>query len=74
MPKSKKLPGGDGGIRTHVLLSLPIKDYMLRTKFFTPSELFGFYFAIVTNNCGVFTQIGRTPNITSIPFKIETTP
>lgn len=69
----KKISGG-GGNRTRVLLSLPIKDYMLRSGFFTPSELFGFYFAIVTNNCGVFTQIGRTPNMTSIPFKVETTP
>lgn len=44
MPNSKKLPGGDGGIRTHVLLSLPIKDYMLRSGFVVPSEIFDSFF------------------------------
>ena len=69
------IPHGMKGLDwTHVLLSLPIKDYTLRSGFFIPSELSDSYFAIVINNCGVFTQIGRTPNMTSIPFKVETTP
>ena len=59
---------GGGGFRTHVLFVPTIKDYTFRLRFFIPSKIFGSYFAIGTNNCGVFTQIGRTLNETSIPF------
>ena len=47
--------GGDGEIRTRVLLILTINDYTFRSRFVIPSEIFGSYFNIVTNNCVEFT-------------------
>ena len=47
--------GGDGEIRTRVLLTLTINAYTFRSRFFIPSEIDGSYFDIVTNNCVEFT-------------------
>ena len=47
--------GGDGEIRTRVLLTLTINAYTFRPRFFIPSEIDGSYFDIVTNNCVEFT-------------------
>ena len=47
--------GGDGEIRTRVLLTLTINAYTFRSRFVIPSEIDGSYFNIVTNNCVEFT-------------------
>ncbi len=47
--------GGDGEIRTRVLFILTINAYTFRSRFVIPSEIFGSYFDIVTNNCVEFT-------------------
>ncbi len=47
--------GGDGETRTRVLLTLTINAYTFRSRFVIPSEIFGSYFDIVTNNCVEFT-------------------
>ena len=55
---SQRLPffdGGDGEIRTRVLLILTINAYTFRSRFVIPSEIVGSYFDIVTNNCVEFT-------------------
>ncbi len=49
------IKGGDGEIRTRVLLTLTINAYTFRSRFFIPSEIDGSYFDIVTNNCVEFT-------------------
>ncbi len=55
---SQRLPssfGGDGEIRTRVLLTLTINAYTFRSRFFIPSEIDGSHFDIVTNNRVEFT-------------------
>jgi hypothetical protein len=47
--------GGDGETRTRVLLILTINAYTFRSRFVIPSEIFGSYFDIVTNNYVEFT-------------------
>ena len=49
--------GGGGGFRTLVQFILSDKDYTFRSRFFIPSEIFGSYFDIVTNNCVEFTFV-----------------
>ena len=59
--RHEKIFGGGGGNRTRVLLSLPIKDYMLRTRFFTPSELSEFSHHSVTVTVKLY--IGTTVSL-----------
>ena len=47
--------GGGAETRTPVQSILSDKDYTFRSRFVIPSEIFGSYFDIVTNNCVEFT-------------------
>ena len=49
--------GGGAEARTPVHNILSDKDYTFRSRFVIPSEIFGSYFDIVTNNCVEFTFI-----------------
>ena len=49
--------GGGAEFRTPVHNILSDKDYTFRSRFVIPSEIFGSYFDIVTNNCVEFTFI-----------------
>ena len=49
--------GGGAEFRTPVQSILSDKDYTFRSRFVIPSEIFGSYFDIVTNNCVEFTFI-----------------
>ena len=49
--------GGGAEARTPVHNILSEKDYTFRSRFVIPSEIFGSYFNIVTNNCVEFTFI-----------------
>jgi hypothetical protein len=49
--------GGGAEARTPVHNILSEKDYTFRSRFVIPSEIFGSYFDIVTNNCVEFTFI-----------------
>ena len=49
--------GGGAEARTPVHNILSDKDYTFRTRFVIPSEIFGSYFDIVTNNCVEFTFV-----------------
>jgi hypothetical protein len=49
--------GGGAEARTPVHNILSEKDYTFRSRFVIPSEIFGSYFDIVTNNCVEFTFV-----------------
>lgn len=49
--------GGGAEARTPVHNILSDKDYTFRSRFVIPSEIFGSYFDIVTNNCVEFTFV-----------------
>ena len=51
------LNGGGAETRTPVQSILSDKDYTFRSRFVIPSEIFGSYFDIVTNNCVEFTFV-----------------
>ena len=49
--------GGGAEARTPVHNIVSEKDYTFRSRFVIPSEIFGSYFDIVTNNCVEFTFV-----------------